>query len=142
MKLGWDDEFCGQIKEASERNLRETDELVNVNVDRRLESSSDEDPVFCRELHGFSDASNNGFGACVYVRSFRRSGKVTLKLLTAKSRAAPLKTETIPRLELLGNLLLLRLITSEKNAFKNCFNLFMDRLESNFEQDKGYQQGV
>ena len=108
MKLGWDDEFCGQIKEASERNLRETDELVNVNVDRRLESSSDEDPVFCRELHGFSDASNNGFGAFVYVRSFRRSGKVTLKLLTAKSRAAPLKTETIPRLELLGNLLLSR----------------------------------
>ena len=108
MKLGWDDEFCGQIKEASERNLRETDELVNVNVDRRLESSSDEDPVFCRELHGFSDASNNGFGACVYVRSFRRSGKVTLKLLTAKSRAAPLKAETKPRLELLGNLLLSR----------------------------------
>ena len=66
-KLGWDDEFCGEIKEAWERNLRETDELVNVNVDRTLESSSDEDPIFCRELHGFSDASNNGFGACVYV---------------------------------------------------------------------------
>ena len=122
LKLGWDDEFCGEIKEAWERNLREIDELVNVNVDRRFESSSDEDPIVCRELHGFSDASKSGFGACVYVRSFCRSGKVTVRLLTAKSRVAPLKTETIPRLELLGNLLLSRLITSVKNALKNCVN--------------------
>ena len=120
LKLGWDDEFCGEIKEAWERNFREIDELVNVNVDRRFESSSDEDPIVCRELHGFSDASKSGFGACVYVRSFCRSGKVTVRLLTVKSRVAPLKTETIPRLELLGNLLLSRLITSVKNALKNC----------------------
>ena len=122
LKLGWDDEFCGEIKEAWERNFREIDELVNVNVDRRFESSSDEDPIVCRELHGFSDASKSGFGACVYVRSFCRSGKVTVRLLTNKSRVAPLKTETIPRLELLGNLLLSRLITSVKNALKNCVN--------------------
>ena len=71
-------------------------------------------------MHGFSDASKSSFGACVYVRSFCRSGKVTVRLLTNKSRVAPLKTETIPRLELLGNLLLSRLITSVKNALKNC----------------------
>ena len=122
LKLGWDDEFCGEIKEAWERNFREIDELVNVNVDRRFESSSDEDPIVCRELHGFSDASKSGFGACVYVRSFCRSGKVTVRLLTAKSRVAPLKTETIPRLELLGNLSLSNLITSVKSALKNCVN--------------------
>ena len=49
--------FVGEIREAWERNLREIDELVNVNVDRRLESFSDEGPIFCRELHGFSDVS-------------------------------------------------------------------------------------
>ena len=36
--LGWDDEFSGKINEAWERNLREIDELVNVNVNRRFES--------------------------------------------------------------------------------------------------------
>ena len=56
------------------------------------------------------------------MRSFCRSGKVTVRLLTSKSRAAPIKTETIPRLELLGNVLLSRLITSVKNALKNCVN--------------------
>ena len=72
-----------------------------------------------RELHGFSDASNRGYGACVYVRSIYKSQKVTVKLLTSKSRVAPLKTETIARLELLGNLLLSRLSKSVKNAFNN-----------------------
>ena len=95
---------------------------MNINLHRRFVSSRDEDPIVCREYHGFSDASKSAFGACVYVRSFCRSGKVSVKLLTAKSRAAPLKTETIPRLELLGNLLLSFLITSVKNALKNCVN--------------------
>ena len=58
----------------------------------------------------------------MYVCSFCRSGKVTVRLLTAKSRVAPLKTETIPRLKLLGNLLLSCLITSVKHALKSCVN--------------------
>ena len=72
------------------KKLREIDEVVNVNVDRRFESLSDEDPVVCLELHGFLDASKSGSGACVYVRSFCRLGKVTISLLTAKSTVAPL----------------------------------------------------
>ena len=79
MKLGWDDEFCGEIKEARERNLMEIDELVNINVDRRFESLSVEDPTVCRELLGFLDVSKSGFGACVYVRLFCRSGKVIVR---------------------------------------------------------------
>ena len=79
MKLGWDDEFCREIKEARKRNLMEIDELVNVNVDRRFESSSVEDPIVCRELLGFLDVSKSGFGACVYVRLFCRSGKVIVR---------------------------------------------------------------
>ena len=48
-------------------------------------SSSDKDPTVCQELYGFTDAVKSGFGACVYVRSFCRSGKVNVRLLTAKS---------------------------------------------------------
>ena len=53
LKLGWDDEFCGEIKEAWERNFREIDELVNVNVDRRFESSSDEILLFAENCMVF-----------------------------------------------------------------------------------------
>ena len=56
------------------------------------------------------------------MHSFCRSGKVTVRLLAAKSRALPLKTETIPRHELLRNLLFSRLITSVKYVLKNCDN--------------------
>ena len=93
---------------------------MNVNVDRKFESLSDEVPS--RELHSFSDESKSGFGACMYVRSFFRSGKVNVRLLTAKSRVSPLKSETIPRLELLRNLLSTGFITLVKYALKNCVN--------------------
>ena len=96
LKLGWDEAW----QKGLGKNPREIDELVNVNVDQRFESSSDEDAIVCHELHGFSDASKSGFGACVYVRSFCRLGRVPVRLLIAKSRVAPLKTETTPRLEL------------------------------------------
>ena len=36
LKLGWDDEFCGGIEEAFERNLLEINEVLHVSVDRRF----------------------------------------------------------------------------------------------------------
>ncbi|XP_055527660.1 uncharacterized protein LOC129720235 [Wyeomyia smithii] len=66
------------------------------------------------ELHGFCDASNLGYGACVYVRSINNSGHCSTILLTSKSRIAPLKNAkpTIPRLELCGARELARLISN------------------------------
>ncbi|XP_062533726.1 uncharacterized protein LOC134202744 [Armigeres subalbatus] len=52
------------------------------------------------QLHIFSDASERAFGACVYVRTEDASGRTKVALLLSKSRVAPLKTQTIPRLEL------------------------------------------
>ena len=61
------------------------------------------------QLHGFCDASNIGYGTCIYVRSTDKLGNVTVRLLCAKSRVAPLKMITIPRLELCGAVLLAQL---------------------------------
>lgn len=67
-------------------------------------------------LYGFADASDRGFGCCVYLN-------VTLNrvsenfLLRAKSKVAPLKKISIPRLELLGCVLLVKLLNSLN--FKN-----------------------
>lgn len=62
------------------------------------------------EIHGFSDASQRAYGACIYVRSVSIGGHVTLRLLCSKSRVALLKTLTILRLELCGALLLAKLV--------------------------------
>ncbi|XP_058816076.1 uncharacterized protein LOC131679380 [Topomyia yanbarensis] len=57
------------------------------------------------QLHFFSDASEQAYGACAYLRSEDSNGNVKVALLTAKSKVAPLKKQTIPRLELCGALL-------------------------------------
>lgn len=111
-KLGWDDDVDVELKASWESILKEMESVGVVEVGRRIEHSDEDDEVVNREMHGFSDASQQGYGACVYVRSEWRSGKITVKLLTSKSRVAPLKSITMPRLELLGNLLLSRLVKS------------------------------
>ncbi|XP_032690349.1 uncharacterized protein LOC116853391 [Odontomachus brunneus] len=62
------------------------------------------------ELHGFADASNVAYAAVVYARVATATGKIVITLLQGKSRIAPLKTQSIPSLELLGATLLARLI--------------------------------
>lgn len=42
-------------------------------------------------MHIFSDASQRAYGACVYIKSQDEHGNVIVRLLTSKSRVAPLK---------------------------------------------------
>ena len=66
--------------------------------------------VKCIELHVFCDASSHGYGACAYVRPVYEDC-VLCSLVIGKSRAAPLKPVTIPRLELTAAVLAAKLGT-------------------------------
>lgn len=54
---------------------------------------------------GFCDASNMAYAAMVYLGDEGEHG-MSLSLMVAKTRVAPIKSQTIPRLELLSALLL------------------------------------
>ena len=51
-------------------------------------------------LHHFSDASQDGYGQVSYIRLVDESGNIHCNLVMAKSRVAPLKYISIPRMEL------------------------------------------
>ena len=69
------------------------------------------------ELHSFSDASEKGYGAYVYIRIPDRN-RCEVCLVIVKAEVAPLKRVTLPRLELIAALLGARLIVFVQKALK------------------------
>lgn len=81
--------------------------LKAVRILRWINTSNDNQSV---ELHGFSDASNVAYAAVVYIRIIDQDEKIHVHLITSKTRVAPIKQVSIPRLELCGAVLLAKLL--------------------------------
>lgn len=98
-KLSWDEDLPEHILSQWESWLRDLPHLAALKIPRSyLPLSFGE--VTQYELHNFSDASFNGYGACSYLRAISDTGKVSCSLVFGKARVAPTKLTTIPRLEL------------------------------------------
>ncbi|XP_036347402.1 uncharacterized protein LOC118756766, partial [Rhagoletis pomonella] len=81
-------------------------------------------PRFCLQpnagslqLHGFCDASIRAYGCCIYARTVSADGKVKVNLVTSKSRVAPTRKLSLPKLELCGSHLLAQLFAKIKVNF-------------------------
>ena len=88
-----------------------------VKNDRLLSNSSlllSHQPIDV-QLHDFCDASERAYAAVVFVRNTYSNGQVEVRLVASKERVAPIKRQTIPRLELLGALILSRLVSKLKS---------------------------
>ena len=67
---------------------------------------------------GFSDASEVAYSAVVFMVSEDDKGTKNVSFVSSKSRIAPLGGQTIPRMELLGALILSRLVVKIKEALQ------------------------
>ncbi|VVC42537.1 Retrotransposon, Pao, partial [Cinara cedri] len=105
MKTDWDSLLSKDIQERWRSFVQDLELLQNVLVPRKALPEAGEEI----QIHGFSDASQEVYGACIYVQSRSKGGRRHARLLCSKTRVAPLKSLTIPRLELSGALLLAEL---------------------------------
>lgn len=64
------------------------------------------------EVHAFADASSKAISCCFYIRVSSDMCNFKLEFLCGKSRVAPLKTHTIPQLELLSCVMLSEIYTN------------------------------
>ena len=71
------------------------------------------------QLHGFCDASLQAYAAVVYVRSVYQNGHIEVRIVASKPRVSPMKKPIIPKLELLGAVLLSRLTATVSEAIPN-----------------------
>lgn len=75
------------------------------------------------QLHGFCDASEHAYAAVIYLRTIDEENNITVSLLTAKTKVAPVKKEklSILRLELCGATLLANLTQQVVQAMEISF---------------------
>ncbi|XP_062711534.1 uncharacterized protein LOC134289564 [Aedes albopictus] len=105
LALDWDDIVSPDLQRKWRQFCDQLPSLSNFCIGRFAFA-----PDYCfAELHCFADASEVGYGACIYIRSEDREGRVQVSLLASKSKVAPLKPLSIPRLELCAALLASRL---------------------------------
>ena len=102
-KMEWDVIVTGEIEFKWKELLRNLEELSLLRV-KRFAFVRVEERIFSAELHGFCDSSREIYCAVVYLRV--KMSVVKVFFLAAKTKVAPLKELTVPRLGLLGCLLL------------------------------------
>ncbi len=116
----WDEQLQNPFKAKWEKLILQLPALRDISIPRNCFPASKDEQVI--ELHGFSDASTKAYAAAVYVRVVDED-VVHTSLMCAKSRVAPVKTQTIPRLELLGAVLLARLMDSVMKALSGIISI-------------------
>lgn len=106
--IGWDEAVPDKLLNEWVTYRGDQIKLCEIRIPRWVSTSNSDRIV---ELHGFCDASKSAFAAAVYIRTVGSEGKINVSLFTAKTRVAPVKQVSIPRLELCGAVLLTKLLT-------------------------------
>ncbi|XP_049294208.1 uncharacterized protein LOC125769517 [Anopheles funestus] len=110
-KAGWDDLVPDSICKKWKNIQQDWPLISGFKIDRYALL-----PGSKLQLHTFCDASEAAYGACIYVRCESEQGEVRTTLLSSKSRVAPLKRVTLPRLELCAAVLGAHLYDRVKKA--------------------------
>lgn len=116
--IQWDDEINDNLLEKWKTWLRILPEVEKVRIPRCYRSSVPTSSDV--QLHTFVDASEDAFAAVSFLR-FTCGDQVECIIVASKTRVAPLKFQSIPRLELQAAVLGTRLAQTITESFAGRF---------------------
>ena len=127
-KLDWDTPLDGDLLAEWQSIVNDFEYAKEIRVERAYQGVEKVKEV---QLHGFSDASDDAHGCCIYTRIVTNDGEIKTSLVTAKSHVNPIKSKTkakaddenltTPRMELVAILILSRLMKVVQEHFETNF---------------------
>ena len=124
----WDEPLDTELQLKIKCWLDEMPILDSLRLPRCLQFTQDTE---FSTIHTFVDASTQAYGAVLYIRHIKTNGKILTRFIAAKARVAPLKTISIPRLELTAAVLGLRLSEEVSKTLKipiSCITFWSDSM--------------
>lgn len=113
--LNWDEPVPDKVIQLWEEYIQDLSYLSSISLPRCVMIKNS----VKNQLHGFGDASELGYAACIYLRTEDASGNTLVRLLMAKSKVAPKKSrQTIPKLELSAAYLVCKLLNHVAQAYE------------------------
>lgn len=97
--MTWDQDIPEELAKKWLAWLIDLSKLTDFSVSRAIKPDN-YGSIDTAQLHHFSDASESGYGTVSYLRLTNEKGHVHIAFMLGKSRVAPLKQTTIPRMEL------------------------------------------
>ena len=116
-KLSWDESLTGEALSRWTKLVNQLRMGFPLSLPR-CSLSAPVDGSMQYRLYGFCDASVMAYAAVIYLAEETVQG-TSLSFVVCKTRVAPLKVQTIPRLELLSSLLLTRLLCNVGDSLRN-----------------------
>ncbi|XP_055842483.1 uncharacterized protein LOC129909422 [Episyrphus balteatus] len=119
--LDWDDEIADEQHDQWLKWLQQLHEVETIHIPRCYTTKPsiwDEENI---QMHIFVDASKDTSAAVVYLR-IQSEGKVCCTLLASKTKVAPIKLTSIPRLELIAALIGARLACTIRQSLSTPIN--------------------
>ncbi|XP_033223525.1 uncharacterized protein LOC117177134 [Belonocnema kinseyi] len=114
LNIGWDESVPPEIEESWLDLKQNLALLREIEINRKIVVNN----YVSLQMHGYCDASEKAFGACIYFRSYDKRGMHFTQLVCSKSRVAPLKTLSLPRLELCAAVPLSKLYSTVSQALR------------------------
>ena len=117
----WKAELDSELKSRWMKWISELGQVNVIQISRCVTSEPDtKELVSVLEASGY--ASSSAYAAVVYLIIKSRTS-TQVRLIASRTRVAPLKKQTIPRLELLAALILTRLTARIKTTLEQCLVL-------------------